>query len=65
MSESIQNRWVSVSSERNLHMQDALQAEAVAMVGELEDAGDVVHAYRRDVAGRREHHLHRFQGFVG
>jgi hypothetical protein len=48
-----------------IHVQDALQSELRAMQRQLEDAGDIMHADRRDVARGRKHHLHRFQGFVG
>jgi hypothetical protein len=48
-----------------MHVQDALQAEPRAVQGQFEDAGDVMHTDRRDVARRCEHHFHGFQGFVG
>ena len=44
-----------------MHMQDAFGSEPLGVHHEIEDAHGVVHAHRRNVARRREHHLHREQ----
>ena len=48
-----------------VQVQDAGQAEMGGIERHTEDAGDVVHRHRRDVAGRGEQNVHRFEGVDG
>ena len=48
-----------------MHVQDMIEPEALGVVGQVEDAGYVVHADRRDVAGGREHDLHGLERRIG
>jgi hypothetical protein len=48
-----------------MQMQRAWQTEMPSVERHAEDAGDVVHRHRRDVAGRREQDVHGFQGGLG
>jgi hypothetical protein len=48
-----------------VQMQSAGQTEMSGVERHAEDAGDVVHRHRRDVAGRREQYVHGFKGGRG
>src|SRR5467141_663498 len=74
MSESIQNRWVKDSSDRNLIRitlrprvirlslwRWRMQGSPTCLEREAENARDVIHGDPGDVAGGREHDVHRVE----